>query len=108
MSTPKIEFANPSIESLPSLELKDLSEHLKYAYLGENDTLPVKLASHLSGEQEESLMSILRKEKKAIGWTVSDIKGISLSVVQHHIHLNDDATPKRDHSVGLTPLCKTP
>jgi len=50
----------------------------------------------LTGEQKESLMSVLRKEKKVIGWTVSDIKGISLAIVQHRIHLNYDATPKRD------------
>ena len=39
MSTPETEFVNPSSESFPSLELKALPEHLKYAYLGENDTL---------------------------------------------------------------------
>jgi len=27
---------------------------------------------------------------------MNDIKGISLAIVQHLIHLNDDATPKRD------------
>jgi len=41
-------------------------------------------------------MSVSRKEKEAIGWTISDIKGISPAIVQHYIHLNDDATPKRD------------
>jgi len=61
MSNPETEFANPSSESFPSLELKALLEHLKYEYLGENDTLPVIIASHLTGEQEESLMSVLRK-----------------------------------------------
>ena len=35
MSNPKTEFANPSSDSFPSLELKALPEHLKYAYLGE-------------------------------------------------------------------------
>ena len=58
MSTLETEFANSSSESISSLELKALSEHLKYAYLGENDTLPVIIASYLIGEQEESLMSI--------------------------------------------------
>jgi len=67
-----------------------------YAYLGENDTLSVIISSYLIGEHEESLMSVLRKEKKAIGWTMSDIKGISLAIVQHRIHLNDGVSPKRD------------
>ena len=60
MSNPETEFANPSIESFPSLKLKALSKHREYAYLGENDTLSVIIASHLTGEQEESLMSVLR------------------------------------------------
>ncbi|XP_035840287.1 uncharacterized protein LOC110882698 [Helianthus annuus] len=31
----------PSLESPPSVELKELPKHLKYAFLGENDTLPI-------------------------------------------------------------------
>ena len=49
-------------------------------------------------------MSVLRKEKEAIGWTMSDIKGISLTIVQHLIHLNDDATPKMDPQRRLIPI----
>ncbi|GJT67270.1 reverse transcriptase domain-containing protein [Tanacetum coccineum] len=36
--------AKPSIEELPELELKDLPSHLEYAYLEENDKLPVIIA----------------------------------------------------------------
>jgi len=54
-----------SNESTSSLELKTLSEHLKYAYLGEREILPVIIASHLTGKQEESLMSILSKHREA-------------------------------------------
>ncbi|XP_035838880.1 uncharacterized protein LOC110918820 [Helianthus annuus] len=37
----------PSLESPPCVELKELPKHLKYAFLGENDTLPVIIASNL-------------------------------------------------------------
>ena len=37
-----------SNESIPSLELKALHEHLKYAYLERRETLPVIIASHLT------------------------------------------------------------
>ena len=37
-----------SNKSTPSLELKVLPEHLKYAYLGGRETLPVIIASHLT------------------------------------------------------------
>ena len=67
----------PSLESSPSLELKALPKHLKYAYLGEQKTQPVIIASHLTNEQEENLMTILRKYREVIGWMMTDIKGLS-------------------------------
>ncbi|GJV93506.1 reverse transcriptase domain-containing protein [Tanacetum coccineum] len=39
--------AKPSIEEPPKLELKDLPSHLEYAYLEENDKLPVIIAKGL-------------------------------------------------------------
>ena len=41
----------PSLQEPPKLELKPLPEHLTYAFLGDNDTLPVILAADLTGEQ---------------------------------------------------------
>ncbi|XP_022018981.1 uncharacterized protein LOC110919008 [Helianthus annuus] len=41
-----------SLEEPPKLELKDLPSHLKYAFLGDNDTLPVIIASNLEMAQE--------------------------------------------------------
>ena len=66
-----------SIETSFSLKLKALPKHLKYAYLGEQETLPVIVASDLTGGQEEDLMIILRKYREAIGWMMTDIKGLS-------------------------------
>lgn len=39
----------------PSLELKPLPSHLKYAYLGDNSSLPFFLANKCSYEQEDKL-----------------------------------------------------
>ncbi|GKF72008.1 hypothetical protein Tco_0208122, partial [Tanacetum coccineum] len=39
--------AKPSIEEPPELKLKDLPSHLEYAYLEENDKLPVIIAKGL-------------------------------------------------------------
>ena len=60
----------PSIESSPSIELKSMSKHLKYIYLGEQETLLVIITSHLTAGQEESHMSVIRKHRKAVGWTM--------------------------------------
>ncbi|GKF96243.1 hypothetical protein Tco_0288978, partial [Tanacetum coccineum] len=49
--------AKSSIEEPPELELKDLPSHLEYAYLEENDKLPVIIAKGLKNEKKKlSLM----------------------------------------------------
>ncbi|RDY12779.1 hypothetical protein CR513_02376, partial [Mucuna pruriens] len=49
-----------------TIELKSLPEHLKYAYLGDNQQFPVIIANNLSREQEEKLLEVLKRHKKAI------------------------------------------
>ena len=93
-----------SIESSPSIKLKALPKHLKYAYLVEQDTLPVIVTSDLTGEQEEDLMTILRKHREAIGWMMTDIKGLSPAIVQRWVQLNEEAKPKRDPQRRLNPI----
>ena len=44
-----------SIESPPVLELKLLPSHLKYVYLGDNNTLLVIISFSLNADQENSL-----------------------------------------------------
>jgi len=60
-------LTNPSSDPSSSLELKALYAHLKYVYLGEQETFPVIIASHLNDGQEEDLKVILRKHREAIG-----------------------------------------
>jgi len=59
--------------------LKPLPENLKYVYLEEEDKLPVIISTSLTTEQEQRLLHVLKKHKKAIGWTLADIPGISPS-----------------------------
>ena len=49
-------------------------------------------------------MSILKRHREAIGWTMKDINGISPAIVQHRIHLNNEAIPRRDPQRRLDPL----
>ena len=67
----------PSVIEPPTLELKALPQHLKYAFLRDNETLPVIISSKLSKEQEFQLIEVLSRHKKAIGWTVADIKELA-------------------------------
>ncbi|XP_027156720.1 uncharacterized protein LOC113757799 [Coffea eugenioides] len=92
----------PSVVHAPVLELKPLPEHLKYAYLGDNETLPVIISSALSKIQEEKLIRVLREYKEAIGWTIADIKGISPSICMYRIRLEEDAKPVVPKKAGVT------
>jgi len=69
----------PSIVQAPMLELKELPRHLKYAYLGDKQTLPVIISNKLSIHETERLIEVLKEHKEALGWTIADIKGLSPS-----------------------------
>ncbi|XP_062106047.1 uncharacterized protein LOC133817516 [Humulus lupulus] len=96
----------PSIQKPPVLELKVLPDHLRYAYLGEKETLPVIVSSFLSEVEEEKLLRVLRTHKTAIGWTLADIRGISPSTVMHRILMEDETKPTIDAQRSLNPTMK--
>ncbi|XP_074305936.1 uncharacterized protein LOC141641162 [Silene latifolia] len=93
----------PSIVKPPTVELKPLPSHLKYAFLGNEETLPVIISSKLTKEQEEALIRVLKQHKEAIGWTMADIKGISPTLCMHRILLEDEAKPVRQPQRRLNP-----
>ena len=96
----------PSSVQAPVLELKPLPSNLRYSYLGENDTYPVIISSKLNNEQEHKLLEVLRAHKQAIGWTISDIKGISPLICTHNIYLEENAKPSRQMQRRLNPNMK--
>jgi len=77
------------------VELKTLPEHLKYVFLGENEANPVIINSSLRMEEEDQLVKVLKKHKVAIGWHISDLKGINLSYCMHKINMEADYKPVR-------------
>ncbi|GKB29043.1 DNA-directed DNA polymerase [Tanacetum coccineum] len=83
----------PSIEEPPELELKDLPSHLEYAYLEENDKLPVIIAKGLKDDEKEALLKVLKSHKRAIAWKITDIKGIDPRFCTHKILMEDDYKP---------------
>ncbi|GJR37646.1 reverse transcriptase domain-containing protein [Tanacetum coccineum] len=85
--------AKPSIEEPPELELKDLPSHLEYAYLEENDKLPVIIAKGLKDVEKEALLKVLKSHKRAIAWKITDIKGIDPRFCTHKILMEDDYKP---------------
>ena len=78
-------------------ELKPLPDNLKYAYLDENKIYLVIISANLSEHEEERLLKTLKKHRAAIGYTLDDLKGISPTLCQHKINLEEDAKPVRDY-----------
>ncbi|GKB83579.1 reverse transcriptase domain-containing protein [Tanacetum coccineum] len=66
--------AKYSIEEPPELELKDLPSHLEYAFLEENDKLPVIIAKGLKNDEKDALLKVLKSHKRVIAWKITDIK----------------------------------
>ncbi|CAN6704238.1 unnamed protein product [Malus baccata var. baccata] len=93
----------PSIIQAPIIELKPLPSHLKYIFLGENETLPAIISSSLTAQEEEKLLRVLKEFKSALGWTLADIKGISPTTCMHHIFLEEGAKPTREAQRRLNP-----
>ena len=85
------------------LYLKPLPIELKYAFLGGKMHFPVVISSLLSNPQEVSLLQILHRNKKAIGWKISDLKGISPTVCTHHIYLEEESKAVRQPHRRLNP-----
>nr|GEX71164.1 hypothetical protein [Tanacetum cinerariifolium] len=59
----------------PEVELKDLPPHLKYGFLGDNNKWPVIISKHLSVDENYALIKVLKSQKQAIAWKLTDIKG---------------------------------
>ncbi|KAL5552043.1 hypothetical protein UlMin_002219 [Ulmus minor] len=108
LDTSSREFKLPklSVDESPALELKPLPSHLRYAYLGDLSTLPVIISALLTKEQEVQLLEVLKKFKKAIGWTLADIKGISPSFCMHKILLEDNEKGSIEAQRRLNPVMK--
>ncbi|GJS65016.1 reverse transcriptase domain-containing protein [Tanacetum coccineum] len=81
------------MEEPPELELKDLPSHLEYAYLEENDKLPVIIAKGLKDVEKEALLKVLKSYKQAIAWKITDIKGIDPRFCTHTILMEEDYKP---------------
>ncbi|KAK1666958.1 hypothetical protein QYE76_055117, partial [Lolium multiflorum] len=90
----------------PVFDLKPLPDNLKYAHIDDKKIYPVIISSKLSEIEEERLLEILKKHRGAIGYTLDDLKGISPSICQHAINMEDDAKPVVEPQRRLIPKMK--
>ncbi|GJV39004.1 reverse transcriptase domain-containing protein [Tanacetum coccineum] len=95
--------AKSSIDEPPEVELKDLPPHLEYAFLEDNNKLPVIIAKDLSVDEKAALIKVLKSQKQAIAWKLSDIKGINLEFCSHKILIEEDYEPAVQHQRRVNP-----
>ena len=97
MQHPESPPAKPSNEEAPKLELKPLPPHLRYVFFGKDDTLLIIIASDLNVHQLESLVKVLKRFKRSIGWTIANNIGIPPGICSHKIQLMTDHNQSIEH-----------
>ncbi|GKB20131.1 reverse transcriptase domain-containing protein [Tanacetum coccineum] len=95
--------AKSSIDEPPEVELRDLPPHLKYAFLEDNNKLPVIIAKDLSVNKKTTLIKVLKSRKQAITWKLSDIKGINPKFCSYKILMEEDYEPTVQHQRRVNP-----
>ncbi|CAM8969053.1 unnamed protein product [Rhodiola kirilowii] len=84
-------------------ELKPLPSNLRYEFLGSNSTYPVIVGATLNEHETSKLLHVLKTNKKALGYSIDDLKGISPSLCMHRINLEENAKPSREFLRRLNP-----
>jgi hypothetical protein len=92
----------PEEPQVPEVDLKSLPKGLKYEFLGLDKTYPVIVSDELSPEENEKLLNLLKKHRKVIGYSINDLKGLSLDFCTHRIPMEDQCKPIVDHQRRLT------
>lgn len=88
------------------MELKALPTHLKYVFLEKDEAKLAVINNELSLDKEAWLIGVLKRHKAAIGWHISDLKGIGPSYCMHKIMMEDDYRPVRQLQRRLNPSMK--
>jgi len=81
------------VEEEKNPELKELPSHLKYVFLSKDASKPGIISSTLTPLEEEQLMRVLRGNEGALGWKISNLKGISPAHCMHKIHMKAEYKP---------------
>ncbi|XP_074283283.1 uncharacterized protein LOC141607834 [Silene latifolia] len=115
IATDEIELSDVQLEQVENLahtlcsvevkvpERKALPSHLKYAFLDDTEQFPVIVSAKLNDEQLTALLTVLKRNRKAMGYSLDDLKGISPDVCMHRIELEDDHKPCRQGQRKLNP-----
>ena len=93
-------------EKKEELLLKQIPNHLRYAFLVGQFEFPVIISSALSQEKDDKLIEVLWRHKRALAWSISDIKGISPTICMHKILMEECYKQTIEHQRRLNPTMK--
>ena len=93
-------------KSFEGLILKELPEHLKYAFLQPEKGKSVIISAGLTRLEEQKLMETLKKYRESIACSMEDLKGINPSICMHKILLEENARTSVEHQRRLNPVMK--
>ena len=106
MGTSFEELKSGSPSEKTKVKLKILPNHLKYVFLEQNETKPVVISTELTTEEENMLVEVLKRHREAIGWHISDLKGISPTYCMHKIMMEEEYRPARQPKRRFNPSMK--
>jgi hypothetical protein len=82
-------------------ELKQLPSGLQCVFWNGDHETPVIISDKLSNDETRRLVATLEKYRSIIGYSLKDLKGISLSLCTHCIPMEQDHMPAREHQRRL-------
>jgi hypothetical protein len=92
----------PEEPQVPEVDLKPLPKGLKYEFWWPDKTYLVIMSDELSPEENEKLLNLLKKHRKVIGYSITDLKGLSPAICTHRIPMEDQCKLVVDHQKRLT------
>ncbi|XP_075475633.1 uncharacterized protein LOC142507907 [Primulina tabacum] len=79
------------LESASTVDEEDWDVREELFALNESSSYSVIITSALTIDEKDRLLRVLREFKSALGWTISDIKGISSTICVHKILMQDSS-----------------
>ena len=84
-------------EELPPPELKPLPKELRYELLDKINKYSFTIIANLSDEEKVRLMKTFKRHRKAFGYSMDDLKGISPSICTHRIYMEEGVVPVHEY-----------
>lgn len=88
----------------PFIELKTLTQKLRYEFLDKKLERPVIVNADLSQKETEQLLDVLRKYSTPLGYNILDLKGINPSMCMRRIMLEEDSKTSREPHRRINPI----